>query len=472
MQIAGLTIARTKALEVRVKALTTAALSSVIGSRGWWPLLHELSTGGWQRNETLDLETILSNPTLYACVTLIASDVAKCRLKLVEQDEQTGIWSEVSSAAFSPVIRKPNHYQTRIDFFKWWEISKLLHGNTYVLKARDARNVVVALYVLDPTRVQTLVAPDGSVFYELHADALAGERQPVAVPAREIIHDLCPPLFHPLVGVSPIYAAGWSALQGINIRRMSDKFFSGGGKPGGVLTAPGEIKPETAERLKAYWDENFSGDNIGKIAVLGDGLKFEALSISAEQSQLIEQLRMTDEDICRAFHMPRFKVGVGPDPTYANASVLNDIYYADCLQEHLEGAELKLDEGLELVTVPGRTLGVEFDLSDLIRMDSSSRMQYAKDGIASAILSPNEARRLFDLPPVVGGGSPMLQQQMWNLEALAARDEAPGAPIAPPAPAPAADDTPDGPPASEGAKGLTLAAWAAHQAYFDEVLEG
>jgi HK97 family phage portal protein len=473
MRLAGLTIERTKSLEVKIKALTAAALSSVPGSRGWWPIIRELSAGAWQRNEDIPVDTVLSNPTLYACVTLIANDISKLRPKLVEQDSN-GIWTEINSAAFSPVLRKPNHYQTRIDFFKWWMVSKLVHGNMYALKARDGRNVVQGLYILDPTRVAVLVAPDGSVFYDLHVDELSHLRMPVVVPAREMIHDMSPPLFHPLVGVSPIYAAGWPALQGLNIRRTSDTFFSNGSKPGGVLSAPGEIKPETAARLKDYWDANFSGENLGKIAVLGDGLKFEQMAISAEQSQLVEQLRLSDEDICKCFHMPRFKVGVGPDPTYNNASILNDIYYSDCLQEHIEGLELKLDEGLELTTVPGRTLGVELDLADLIRMDSSSRMAFAKQGIESAIFSPNEARRLFDMPPATGGDSPMLQQQMFSLEALAERDEAKpfAKPEAPP-PAPAAD-TPEGRPSAdaepEPEKGLTLAAWLPHREYFDKAL--
>jgi HK97 family phage portal protein len=421
MQFLGLTIARTKALELQTKA-ALSALYGVNGSRGWWPFIREMLAGAWQRNEEVQVDTALSNPTLYACITLIAGDIAKLRPKLVEQDDD-GIWTEIESAAFSPVLRKPNHYQTRIDFIEWWQLSKLVHGNTYALKARDGRNVVQALYILDPYRVTPLVSPDGSVFYQLHRDELAQIEDSVVVPAREIIHDVMCPLFHPLVGVSPIYAAGYPALQGLNIRRASDKFFTNGSKPGGVLTAPGPITQATADRLKTYWEDNFSGDNIGKIAVLGDGLKYEAMAVTAEQSQLVEQLQMTDEDIAKCFHMPRHKVGIGPDPTYNNIDALNNQYYTDCLQKHIEKLELKLDEGLELTTVPGRTLGVEMDLTDLLRMDSETRMKTAEMGIRAGVFAPNEVRRQFDMKPKLGGDSPMLQQQMFSLEALAERDQ-------------------------------------------------
>ena len=52
--------------------------------------------------------------------------------------------------------------------------SKLIHGNTYVLKQRDRRGVVVANYILDPTRVKPLVSADGGVYYEIRATTSTG----------------------------------------------------------------------------------------------------------------------------------------------------------------------------------------------------------------------------------------------------------------------------------------------------------
>src|SRR4029077_18642801 len=159
---------------------------------------------------------------------------------------------------------------------------KLVHGNTYVLKQRDQRGVVNALYVLDPQRVQPLDASDGSVWYQVSRDDLVGLTEtpvPEAIPAREIIHDRMMAPFHPLCGVSPIFAAALPALRGLGIERTSELFFRNGSAPGGVLTAPGKISDETAARLKAYWETNFSGQNVGKVAVLGDSLKYEAMSV-------------------------------------------------------------------------------------------------------------------------------------------------------------------------------------------------
>lgn len=428
------------ALILRTKTALTS-LSSLFGisnSRSWFQFSRETSPGAWQRNEEFDIGTILTNPTLNACITRIAADVSKLRPMLVEQDNHR-IWNEVDSPAFSPVLRNPNSYQNPLEFFQWWMVSKLIHGNTYALKSRDARGVVISLYILNPCRVKTLLAPDGSIFYQLSEDPLADIEDQVIVPAREIIHDVMCPLFHPLCGMSPIYAAGFSADEGLNIRRTSHKFFANGSKPGGVLTAPGDISQAAADRIKAFVDTEFSGDKIGKTLVLGNGLHFESMAATAEQSQLIEQLRMVDEDIAKVFGMPRYKVGIGPEPNYNNIGALNQQYWTDCLQPHIVNLQLKLTKGLGLDNVPGRTLAVEFDLDDLQLMDVSARIDAGVKAIVGG-MSPNEARfRFFDLGPVDGGETPYLQEQNWPLRLLNAR-EVPGRPPTEPADVPSSSD--------------------------------
>jgi HK97 family phage portal protein len=412
-----------------MKRIVKRFLSSI---SSWRTLILERWGGAWQSNIVVDELSTLKFFAVYSCVTLISQDVGKLRLRLMEKTDD-GIWQEVDVAAFSPVLRKPNHYQTRQKFIEQWIISKLIHGNTYVLKQRDSRNVVVKLYVLDPTRVQPLIAPNGSVFYRLMRDDLSKlETDMEAVPASEIIHDTMVGLFHPLVGVSPLYAGGLAAVQGLAIQNNSARFFQNNSQPGGILTAPGEISDATAERLKKYWEENYTGNNSGRVAVLGDGLKFEGMAVTAVDAQLIEQLKWSAETVCSVFHVPPYKIGIGPVPTYQNAEVLNQIYYSDCLQALLESIEVLLDEGL--ATLP--KYGTEFDLDDLLRMDSATKMKTAGEGVKAGIYSPNEARRKFNLNKVTGGESPYLQQQNYSLAALDERDRN-NPLVTPPAPAPA-----------------------------------
>jgi HK97 family phage portal protein len=440
---------------------TLSGVDSRGGMSSWFRVLESFS-GAWQTNTEVELTNVLTYAPVYACVRLISSDIGKLRLRLVRQDKD-GLWHETENPAFSPVLRKPNRYQTRIKFIQYWLTSKLIHGNAYVLKQRDNRGVVTAMYVLDPTRVTPLVSEDGAVFYQLHADNLSGIKSSVTVPASEIMHDVHVQLYHPLVGVSPISASGVAAVEALRIQEGSAEFFGNHSQPGGVLTAPGHISKETAERIKDKWDTNFTGSNAGKVAVLGDGMKYEQMSVNAHDAQLIEQLKWTAENVCQAFGVPPYKVNVGPPPNYNNIQALDIQYYSQCLQELMESLEEVLDFGLGLAPdrISGERLGVEFNRDDLLQMDTAGRVDAASKAITGG-LSPNEVRKRYhDAPPVEGGEIPFMQEQNWPIRQLAAR---PTPTNAAPADAMGAveDDEPDD--AEDEAKALRaeLAPWLAN----------
>jgi HK97 family phage portal protein len=444
------------------KEAVPRAFEQPLGTGGWfgWTIGGRPETD-FQRDIRWTRDGILANQVVFACITLIASDIGKVCLKLVEKKGK--IWVDAESAAFSPVLRKPNGYQTRQQFLESWVTSKLAHGNTYVLKGRDAGGIVRQLYILNPCRVRVLVSESGDVFYELQPDDLAQvpEDELVRVPASEIIHDRMVCLFHDLVGTSPLFAAGLPASQALEIQRNSSRFFRNGSRPGTVLSAPGQISDTTAKRLKDYWEQEFTGENIGRVAVLGDDLKPVALAVNPDVAQLVEQLKLSAEMICAAFHVPGFKVGVGTAPTYQNAGVLNQVYYSDCLQKMTEAIENLLDEGLGLLEKKeGHQYGTMFDLDDLLKMDPGAYATTLKTLIDAAVMAPNEARERWNLPPVAGGASPMIQQQNYSLAAIDKRDTsedpfAKAPPPAPPAPPPAAEPPP--PDAGKSAEALTKA---------------
>lgn len=398
-------------------------LSPVYSSlSGFYGAIREANTGDWQRGIISESkENLLRNSAVYACITGISSDIAKMRIKLSRNDN--GIWTEITeNEPRLKLLRNPNHYQNRIQFIETWMISKLLFGNAYIAIERDNRNVVNALYCLHPLRVSPMVTPDGSVYYSVGQDPLSHLTESTAVvPASEIIHDRSACLFHPLIGVPPLWACALSGGLGNKIQEHSIRFFMNRAVPGGMLTAPGTINETTAKRLKEEFEKNYSGENMGRLLVLGDNLKYELIQMTAQHAQLAEQLKLSVEDIARAFHYPLFKLG-GPVPTLQGSlGALITTYYTDCLQIHIEQMELCLDNGLQLA--PDR--GTEFDLDNLLRMDTESLFKSNSEAIGGGWMKPNEARFRANYAPVIGGNSPMLQQQNYSLEALAKRDAKP-----------------------------------------------
>lgn len=392
--------------------------SSLTPNRGGffhW-IVGEANSGDWQKNIEWKRECVLAYHAIFACIGLISSDIAKLAIKLVREDSN-GIWNDVPLGNFS-VLDKPNPYQNRIQFIESWLISKLSRGNTYALKTRNSRGIVTRIDILNPDFVMPLVSPSGEVFYQLSADNLTGIEQGVTVPDTEIIHDRFNCLFHPLIGLSPIFACGLAAWNGLQIQKNSATHFGNMSKPGGIITAPGAITEENAKLIKQAFEQNYGGKNYGKTAVLGDDLKYTPIGfVSAVDSQMVEQLRLNADIVCSTFHVPAYKV-IGNAPAYNNIEAQEAAYYSQCLQILIESIELCLDEGLE---VPD-DMGVEFALTGLLRMDTKTQVETLGAGVNKAIYAPNEARKMLNLKPVVGGNSPMIQQQNFSLEALSKRD--------------------------------------------------
>lgn len=384
------------------------------GGNGWLPIVSEPYTGAWQKNDELKRTDLTHFHAVFACVSLIASDIGK--LKMQTKSVQNGVLMPTKSRT-QALLKKPNHHQTWQQFIENWVSSKLLRGNAYILKQRDLFGEVWQLYVLNPDRVKVLVSDKGEVFYQISTDRLYGLTD-TTVPASEIIHDRYNCFYHPLVGLSPLTACHLSVGLGLSIQNQSRTLFGNNSRPSGILSVPTEISQSKADEVKAKWQANYSGVNRGGIAVLGSGTKYEPIAMSASDTQAIEQLKMSSDTVCSVFHVPAFKVGMGEAKAGQKVSDLNEIYYSDCLQHYIEAIENLLDEHFDLE----KGVECEADLSPLIRMDSTSQILYLKEGTMSGIFSPNEARATLGLPPVVGGESPLMQQQNYSLSALAKRD--------------------------------------------------
>lgn len=392
---------------------------TVPSNGGWWGwLVKEAFTGAWQKNIEWRREDVLAYHAVFSCISLIASDISKLRPRIVR--DANGIWTEVPLAKKYSVIENPNSYQNRMQFYESWVNSKLIRGNAYILKVRDDpsdRKRVTAMHVLHPDRVLPLVTDDGDVFYQLGADNLSGVTTlGVTVPASEIIHDRFNCFYHPLVGLSPLYASGLPAYMGLQMLENSSRMFKNGGKPSGILTVPEAIKKADADIIANAWEEKYGGNNAGKVAVLGGNVKFEPISITAEEWQMVEQLKLSAEMVCSTFHVPAYKV-IGNAPAYNNIEALEQSYYSQCLQNPIEAIELCLDKNLPIE----ETFGMEFDLDGLLRMDTKTQMETYGMGTTKGIVAPNEARRKLNLAPVTGGETPYLQEQNYPLASLALR---------------------------------------------------
>ncbi len=372
-----------------------AATSQPSGSGGWLRVLEPFA-GAWQQDAPLDVADINGYPTLFAVLDRISSDIGKLPWS-VKQLDSDGVGHPIPNAK----LERPNGFQTASQFRKSWVLSLLQSGNAVVLRAPE-------LIVLDWSRVTPLVSPGGSVFYRISTPntsllpaSFAGHD--VTVPASEVMHDrgLC--LYNELVGVAPLSAAYLPAAKNFYILDNARKKFSKGNQLGGVLTVPAGIKEEDAQKLRDYWQAT----DPQSVRVIGIDAKFTSFDTKSTDAQLVEQLQLSDKQICAPFHVPPFLVGAESLPSGQRPADYMDTYYRLALQHIIEGMEEMLTAGLGLKD--GQY--VEFDTDALLRMDQATRGAWYVNMVKGGIVTRNEARRAFDLSPVAGGDVITVQQQ-------------------------------------------------------------
>lgn len=381
--------------------------------------VHDWFTGAWQQSsdnpDEGQLRDALQVAVVYDCIRRIATDIAKMSPG-VRRLTDKGVWQRDSHQLFSKLIYRPNHFQTWFQFVVCWVCSRLLAGNAYIIKLyKSSTGNVEELIVLDPTKVTPMVATDtGKVFYQVSQEPLARITEDLLVSSDDLIHDRYLPLGHPLIGTSPLERALVSARARAGTISNAADLNEHASVPPGVLTTPEGMTEEQLNALADKWRQIPKG----RIAVLDAAFKFEPLAAKYVDSQSQEIAELSATDICVAFGMPPWKLGLGPRPT-GQPEALQVIYLQDCLQWQVEEIEQCLDHGLGI----DPDVYVELDPSCLLKMDSSTKANVAKVLRDGGILAPNEGREWFDLPPVEGGETPYLQQQNYSLAALAARDK-------------------------------------------------
>jgi phage portal protein BeeE len=232
-------------------------------------------------------------------------------------------------------------------------------------------------------------------------------------------------------------------------------------RPSGVLSTEQILTGPQVEELRKRWNDQSAGLNAGGVPILTAGLKWQAVSLNANDSQLIEALKMNDRTIAGVFGVPGILIGLTEDAAWASTEALMNFWLANGRGVLLDHIEVAIDQFFGL---PANEY-TEYDTDALLRTAYKDRVEALKSGVTGGIYSPNEARAREGLPEVDGGEEPRVQQQQVPLSfaSLGSIPPVGGQPTTPsetpPAPAVAAptDASPDGenaPDAADPAKDI------------------
>ena len=206
-----------------------------------------------------------------------------------------------------------------------------------------------------------------------------------------------------ILGLSPIAYAAQSVGVGLAAETFGAKFFGDGATPSGLLTTDQRLSNEQARQLSTLWNTFFNNRRgERRVAVLGDGTKFQPVSVRPEESQFLETQRFSVAQICRLDGVPPEMIGAdsGNSLTYANVEMRSIDFLTYAINPWLVRLETALTD-----LVP-RGQYAKFNAGGLLRTDLKTRYESYEIGLRAGFLTNDEVRQLEDREPLPVAAAP------------------------------------------------------------------
>lgn len=354
-------------------------------------------------------ETALQVSAVWACVKLLSETVSSLPLNVYRKTENgrelaNDFW-------FAKLMAyKPNRYQNRLEFFETMTLNLALHGNAYA-KVSRVGGEIKSLMPLMSAQILPVLLDDGSVVYEYtdgtNVDVLSSE---------SVWHVKL--YGNGIIGKSPL-AFGRNII-GIAqaAEKTVTKIYKNGGKPSGVLSMDRLLTPEQREQVRTNFATLTTGTDE-RLLVLENGVKFDQISLSPQDIELLASRKFQLEEICRWFGVPSILVNDTSGSTAWGSGIeqLVSGFYKLNLRPYLERYEISMNTGL-FSREESAVYEVEFDFEGLLRSDFKTRLDAYRTAIAGTVMTPNEARVMEGLPKVAGGDTLLSQVNMTPIDKL------------------------------------------------------
>ncbi|MFZ9723921.1 MAG: phage portal protein, partial [Burkholderiaceae bacterium] len=206
----------------------------------------------------------------------------------------------------------------------------------------------------------------------------------------------------------------------ISSQNHTEQGYRKSGRRPGVFMIDKLLTQEQREKIR----KNYSGLVEGSdddLLVLEAGAKFEPLSLSPADLQLLDTRKFAVEDIARWFGVSSVMINDTAKTTTWGTGITELIegFYKFRLRPMLEGLEQAIERR---VLTPGQRekYTVEFSLDAILRGSFRDRLEAASTAVNNGLMTRNEYRQLENLPPKDGGDILTVQLALTNLENLSA----------------------------------------------------
>lgn len=361
------------------------------------------------RKQNVTQETAMQISAVWAAVQLKSKTLASLDMHFYEMNESGR--QEVKDHPLAVLFSgKINRYQTRVEFFETVGLNLYLTGNSYCIIQRTGNRITGLLPIMS-SQVEVELLSDGSIVYK-YTDG-----EDVRIFAEESIWHL--KLFgNGVQGLSPLQYAASAIGISISGEEWASNIVGNGGKPTGVLMFDRILTKEQREQLAA----KFKGLREGAqdaLMVLEAGMKYEQISLSPQDVQLLEARRFQVEDIARFFDVPSVMINDTSGSTVWGSGIQQIIegWYKLSFRPELERIETSIMSKLMAPSERSK-MSVEFNFEELLRTDFRTRVDTGAKAVNAGLMTRNEWRRKEWLPEVEGADDLTVQVNLLPLDEL------------------------------------------------------
>jgi len=359
---------------------------------------------------SVDETSALTFSPVFAAVRRISETIASLPLN-VYRDGTLGKKKDKTHSLYPILHIKPNPEQTRIQMWEALVAHLLLWGNCYCHLQTDLLGRVISMWPLDPSKMEVKRPdPNGPLVYEYR---MTDNGQPINFPPWEILH---------IAGLSPNGTMGYSVISlarngistGMAYEEYAGRFFSNNATPSGFLEVDGTLDSKTKKTIREDWYAAHGGvSNSQLIGVIGQGMKFNPISISQVDAQFLESRKFSVNEVCRWFN-------IAPHMIFdLERSTNNNIE-----QQSLESVTytfrpwcVRIEQAITNKMIFEDDISVEHRMEGLLRGDTKARTEYYTAGRQWGWLSINDIRTLENMELIEDGDGYLTPMNMQELGA-------------------------------------------------------
>lgn len=368
------------------------------------PALAELFglSSGTEAGVSVTPETAMQCPPVYACVRLLQNTVATIPLDLFERTGPDTNVRATGHPLHELVHDQPNDWQTAAEFRALLQEHVSTFGNGYGRIIPRGDGMVSAIEPMHPREVWPFRPTGGGVAYRW---------TPPDGPTRtllpaEVLHLRCTPFRRDMIrGRSPVEEHRATIGAAMACIAYMARLFANNASPKGALKVPEALDDDAATLLRESWERRHKGlENAHKLAILDGGMEYLPIGMTSVELELIAQYKALVAQIASVWGIPLHMIGETEKSTSWGTGIeqqsIGFITYS--VRPWLVYWEQALNRSL-LSSTTRRRFYFEHNADGLLRGDFKTRMDGLGLSIQWGLMTPNEARRLLNLPPVDGG---------------------------------------------------------------------